>query len=769
MTPQAQRERWDALIRTRASSSYLGFVFAVVVVVAALLAFLPRAPAPRFVSYALTRASADLLQREIAPMALGEEELRGWRLDEITIDRFRARFSLVSSGDEAVVLVSHVTDEPSPPDLPCKTPAVLPGEERAWRLWEQRGPSLLGVACAPDQGGEEAARVLMRRLIAADEGGRLEGLWSEVRSDAYLSKGAASIRPRHVLVRSLRAGWLVLFGLMAWCGGGALMAFGRARESAGRALSLRVGRLVAIALIAITLAGFLLRVALATWGPGDFWMNQHQAFSGDGLDLRYGSAPIALIDLVFLLGFRPDFSTLIGLNLLLSALAAPLTAWLVFALRRGSGAPDRGSSSGAGGCTTCGAAPAAGLMSAGMPWALFAALLVAVQPLLVRHGGEGHRQAVVLVLALIAMAAMADYFGSRRPLWLAVVALAGSLCVLSRPEGLLIVPILGLMVVVLTHYRELMRSPRDSPALWGAGATLLILIAWRLLGELFPLYAPEQGYLWLTPYFLRPGHTLWVNSDFVPWPVIGLALSGLVVAVARRRRVMLWVGLSLLGVTHAVGWLATAGPILTSARYWTLSLPFVCLAAAFAFEESGAALNAWWGRRPAYAACAALLVVVTATSVQGARSLARPTTVDEEWRFIMEVVPTLEPGTTVLYPWSFDWPDVGFKFAGLQFPSVVYGAPEQRWVGWRGEPVSCHDGPVIYYHSAICFNPELPHETREVCGRKEQLRLPPLVTREILAVPMGYESYRPGPSGALRVGFFELAPEGCHHEPADLP
>jgi hypothetical protein len=701
-------------------------VFAAVAAITAILVSLPRS-SEQPAQYAFTARSSDILRDAIRPLELSQEVLPGWLLTALSIERYYGRFSLRSDDGWAEAHIHHVsTTSPPLSDAPVES-------------YETTGRSLRVLVHASDRQASAPTHLLVEQLLAADHAGELDQMWAAVQR-AELATDQRY--PRHPFVRALRGVWVVFIALLVWC------AYANIRESRAR----RRWLAHAAALLGLTLVALTLRSVWETEGPGDLWLNLLPVFKGDGLDARgYGSAPIALIDLLFL-AFADDFSTVIHLNLVLGTLAVPLMAWFIHAK-----------------------AVATTGRHAEAPMVYVAAAIVAVQPVLIRHSGEGNRQPLVLALALVAMAALFETVRTFRWERFVLSLLAAYLCLASRPEGALVVPVLGLLVLFFADWRKVAKNPLRDPAFGCLLGLMALVAAWWLHQSLSSVQLAPSAYLEFDLNVLRPGNVLWLDPAFVPKPVTVLCLLGLGAGIITRHRGMTWVALSLLGVTYAAGSASdirmetTNEIVLAATRYWTLALPLVAAAAAFASNETGSIIKRKLGRRfgsrparrLAHSVLIAGMALVTADNVMTSRAIARPTTVDEEWAFLLEVLPTLPEGATVL---SVDMQhlspilDLGLNFPELHFPAVLAGAPRFEWRSWLGQRLPPSRGPIYFYRGGVCHNPDIPTKANKICHRLvRDLKVGIFAERKIVSRPHSVERYLSDESGMLRIGLYEIA------------
>ncbi len=428
--------------------------------------------------WVLLPEAGDIIQRAAQPFSLEKPVASGWEWSHLTIERRQARFTLTGPDGQAHLWLHH-------PDARLESY----GEKVAYR-------KVAFVLPAQAEPGFDVATKLARQIGESESTGQLDGLWHDVDP-----RGADDPRrfSRHA-VHVLQNAWILLFALLGILSVRLLHDHGTSH------------RKEILFLGALAMGSFLIRYFFASWGPGDLQMNLYLAFSDIGQsDLKYGAAPSAFLALLFHI-LPASFDTVVFVNLVLGSLAPVL---MVLMSRAWFGRRD-------------------------VAW--WAGVLLAVQPLLIRHAGVTNRQPFVLFTALVALATLAFFLSGRhRHRWIALLTsgLAVLLCVRTRPEAVfLFMP--GLLLVVLAQPLRALGSRQALkhgalvglawlPALFSFLATNVI---WP--GD-FPLRRITEhmsvlvsGPAWETFVFAR--------FDMVPAGFVLLALIGCLVSVLRRKR-----------------------------------------------------------------------------------------------------------------------------------------------------------------------------------------------------------------------------------------
>jgi hypothetical protein len=433
--------------------------------------------------------------------------------------------------------------------------------------------------------------------------------------------------------------------------------------------SAREGRLrLPLALGALFIAGLGLRWSLATFGPGDLWVNQAAAFTAvyRGLGLPpYGGAPVALIRLAFAV-FGESYSLLIWVGLITGA-AAPVV--LVLALRR---------------------------LGRGEVEAWVGGALLALHPLAVRFAGEGNRGAQVVFLFCLCLFAFASWLARERRGWLALGVAAALLMCHSRPEA-----IMGLVPLATLG---LWKAPtwRHRGELVVAG---LLVVGFVVAQALHPSTVLQTSagnlpyqYMRLFPPF-SPETAFWVDPVYVGFGLLVLTGFGAVLGILELDPLPTSAVLGLLVISYLTQSEPSGDLNLANVRYQMLAIPCAVLASAYAVSRVTGVIP----RPRARAAVAALAVVgIGATMVRPLREVTAATTVDEEFHFVRALIEELPPNAQILAPYDPLVIELGMRPLGWVM-AVTHPGGGGGWTIWDPrEPLPDVAGPRYYYHSASC-------------------------------------------------------------------
>ncbi|MBM4372020.1 MAG: hypothetical protein FJ098_10230, partial [Deltaproteobacteria bacterium] len=462
-----------------------------------------------------------------------------------------------------------------------------------------RSPS---VAIQPGGDDPDSARLAARLLERL--GPDFTALWQDRSIDLDQREAAQGLElaePRRLLGRHPAELWLLvdhfLWLLLGVLGSWQLIASLR-RGPRSRPLH-------AAALLALLAGALGLRIARATWGPGDLYLNVAEVFWGKP-SVLYGNAPNALLLMLFEV-LPAATETLVAVTLVLGTLAVGL-AWL---LARELAPED-----------------------AWFRWC--AGLAVAAQPILVRFSGEANRQMYVLSLGTLALWSWVRWERHGRLLDGAAGVVAATLCVHSRPEAF---PLLLLLALISLRppRREGGGRPRWSPILL-AMAFGVYAAYWATSFRASSMQSTYVGNLFSPGrFFLGPSVNLWLDPAFTPAALIAFLPLGLLAAARRRARWAGWVAAGLLGFAVMATSMPTGGDgvrQLASARYQTLAVLLASLASAWGTAELLRFVAGRWPRRGLPVAIPLLLLLVAGTGVSPFLGVTRPTTLDHEYRLM---------------------------------------------------------------------------------------------------------------------------------------
>lgn len=414
-------------------------------------------------------------------------------------------------------------------------------------------------------------------------------------------------------------------------------------------------------MVLLALAAVGVRLALATWGPGDLQLNLHPEKAN-----VYGPAPYAVAWALERL-LRPD--DLVPVLVAASAALGGAAVLIVALFLREAGASRR--------------------------VALAAALLLAIHPVAIRLSGDCERQMYVLAAQAAALLAVAAAHFRGRWWPLAVFVLAGVLGTYSRPEGV---------------------------AVWGAAAFVTLLLPWSRKTAFVVVVAAAGIGLGVLRYagdFLVQVRSASTALDFLPpviadpgfTPVVAILLFAAGAALAVRARDRLLAGLAVLALLASLPALfhPTWGMRLASTRYQLQALvPFVAVAA-FGLAALGRIAIARFAAlgRPAFVPVVVALIV--AASVPAMLRVTRPVSVDNEFAFLRRALPLVPRGAVIF----FAHPDgrVGdvAGFRGMVPLSDWVGRGDIRWRLWD-ESAPATPPPAFFYRQPACLLPTDPTE-----------------------------------------------------------
>ena len=505
----------------------------------------------------------------------------------------------------------------------------------------------------------------------------------------------------------------------------------------------RLPRPEQLGLLALVAGAFVLRLAVATWGPGDFVVRQfgafeeHQPYS----DLYHGNAPLALWRLVFLVLPATD-TTIIAFGLLFATLAVPL----VVLLTRELGA-DRLTAFGAG-------------------------FLLALHPIAVRFAGDMSRVPHVLFLSALALWALAAYGRRRKSPLLVVFVLSAWLSARSRPEGAMVLGCAGLLLLVV-HF-DSWRRLRDRffrRELVAVAACAVLIVGSLVIAG---IYEPAIGRhlkvyedpLW-NPFTAKV--TPWLDTDYTSIVAIELAVAGAVAAVLLPSRLGLWAVLCLAALAYVnPDRVVTQGLLLCNVRYHALPLLMFSVVAAFGagrIGELAARLHGAWAKA---LAAGVLAVAVVSTSLVPLQEVCGARTIDHEYAFLRETIQKL-PADAVIY---FPLEDKGKNsfISSLRYVRIVsriFGRGEWRLWSLRHPEIQdnpADERPRYFYQSPACSvgGVVLPNAQKSLARLQARCREGmarsgdrPVFVREIPRVPFAWERFTRDP---VPIGFYQLSP-----------
>lgn len=495
----------------------------------------------------------------------------------------------------------------------------------------------------------------------------------------------------------------------------------------------------------------VLRLAMATWGPGDDQMRfagvlEPEFLMGGNLhaDFLLGNAPTALYWLLSrVLGYSefdsPMDLLVIAGNMVLGSLVVPFSVLLLRELKASV-------------TVSCGAGA-----------------MLAIQPVLIRFSGDMTRVSLVVFLAVVGLWFLARYPRTGRAIDLVSFALAAWLCARSRPEAGLVIAVAGLMVALVqaSKFKSLWDRPlfSSSFAVLVAGALSLAHLLFAMSQE--PSMGEKLGGLMERKTDFGAFSVFWADADYTSPVVMLFAAFGVLGALFYRNRIGIWAALSLLVLTLFSPEARTDNLAVAYARYGGLPiLVFTFLAASGLGDLVKTARK---GRRarlePWVLGVSAAFVL--ATSVVPISRVCAPRTVDLEYQFLRGVLPQLPEASLVYRPFKVkaDF-DGGFRNPGVVSKMLGHG----EWHVWP-PPEEPYDGPQFYYHAPVCYvSPqyllqEYPGATHILKNCWDGLAAAGAFPEHVITIPAVHFSGEPYVADEMTIGFYRLPRQRAQSAP----
>jgi hypothetical protein len=536
-----------------------------------------------------------------------------------------------------------------------------------------RSRRISNIFCV-DSDATKAAEPIIRSLQHRGTALSFSEIWepeageitSPTRNNAGTATGIGDFGPD--LSRQIRSAvtslWLLLLLLTAGALLGPLKSSfipGKRRQTLVLYTGLFVGALV-------------LRMALATFGPGDLKMVDEAALLMEyNVVPFHGPATHALLAVLFEIA-GPSDRIIVWMMLLCGALAVPVGAAVARRLWN---------------------SPAA---------AMGTGVAIMLHPVFVRMSGEASRQAHVLLLA--AMACLATLRAEDDRSWVnaGLAVVCTTLCVLTRPEALVLVPLLISLTIFLAV--EQRRLP-PLQVLVQHGLVLLTVIPYKMLIATDTAEMVNLAELFdrILPHFWAAESNAFMNLNFTPVAFLVLAVIALFAGVSRNRLTGLWAGLALFGIAIPLSTM-TIGKgdevQLASVRYHTLSLFVFCLLVGLGVPLLHQALVRFVRRPRVRNTVIAILLCLSALSLwYPYRQVTGTTTIDAEYEATREWLPQLPENAQIFTAYTQQIP---FDFS-LKPPvhlSVVLDRMDTDWWifpdDWGRQPA----GPVYLLTQSGC-------------------------------------------------------------------
>jgi hypothetical protein len=279
--------------------------------------------------------------------------------------------------------------------------------------------------------------------------------------------------------------------------------------------------------------------------------------------------------------------------------------------------------------------------------ALFASLLAALLPQQILWSATAAAEPSASLACALALAAAAYFTVSRTTIALVITAVATAYAIQFRPESILIVPVIALLLWQRT------RDELSGVRLWSAGAVFLLFAAVHF-AHMFAVRNEGWGTAdarlsldYVAPNFAVNGR-FYIADERFPVIVTALALAGLVVANGKSARTPLLLYFALF---FGINLLFYAGSYNYGAdvRYSLMNYPPIVLVAGL----GAAHLARWLETRPLRVPATAVVIAALLFQFLVYMPVVRATT-EEAWaartdvRFAESLVPTLRGNSYVL-------------------------------------------------------------------------------------------------------------------------
>jgi len=493
-----------------------------------------------------------------------------------------------------------------------------------------------------------------------------------------------------------------------------------------------------VALFSLFAAALGTRFAFATWGPGDFVIKQWESFGNHPIrvsaNFLQGNAPRALWSLLFQV-FPATDHTIVVFGILFGSAAAVLVTLAL--LEMGAGAVAS--------------------------WC--AGALLAIDPLMIRFSGTQDRMPQAAMLSAFSLWMLARHRKNQEGSNLVAFAASAWLCSSTRPEAGLIalVAILAIILVDANPLRALREPVLRLELLAAAGAALLGVagLAIELTytgGSAGPLSA-AGAWKWS----LDGSNAPFLSLSCTSIAVMVFGLTGALIGLQRRNRLLIWSVISLILVNHfcALGHISDgAGHVhLANARYRSLVILVFCIVAGQGIEQWIALATARFGARGRSWSFGVAALAIALTSVQPIIAATTPRTIDIEYGFIRSALQRLPPCATIYYPY-----DQQSHVGPLANPWVLSWVLDRgRWPSWPANgPVADTSCASYYYNGSGCslqadsVARQGPLAQRQLARCKVGMARSgkqPVVVAEIPARPFAHERFS---GDTIRIGFYKL-------------
>ena len=432
-----------------------------------------------------------------------------------------------------------------------------------------------------------------------------------------------------------------------------------------------------LALLVVFAGALLLRVLLATWGPGDdqyrhgvFFRHLTSGGFRPMMDFHLGTAPEVLWECLFAV-IPVTADAIVVVSLLFGSLATVLLALFL---------------------KEAGATRTA---------ALGGAVVLATYPLAVRFSGDMARTSHVIFLAAFALWSLARHRHSGRMRDLVFFVAGTVLCCRTRPEAGMIVALAGLFVACVHLSRRSLRERwfhAEIAALFftgvvGVGALAIASQHEASIGRELSVIQQLGG-------FGSFRFLTWIDRDYTSPVAMILPFFGIVAAVWLRDRTALWALLATVLLVVVLPDGHTEDLRVAYARYQGLLILSLAALSGAGVHLIDDRVRRWGNRAARWAVLAALAVALAVTSVSPLRKVCGPFTIDREYTFVHQALDLLPANARIYSPVAPLTDHVG----GFRNANTIFElAGREPWLSWPLPPTAPTDRPTYVYLAPACY------------------------------------------------------------------
>jgi hypothetical protein len=463
----------------------------------------------------------------------------------------------------------------------------------------------------------------------------------------------------------------------------------------------------------VFVAGVILRIGLANWGPGDLWMRHMTFFEEPGFSIgRYGNTGNALLSMLCVM-FPRDDRIVFLVTQSLSALSPLLMVYFVEEVSK---------------------RPSVAVLSG---------LVLCLQPVFIRHAGEAGLQPYVLFLTLYGLWLFARFRNTRNLGDLIVGSLAFCMAMIVRPEAVMSPFVAGVFVVTLAAGRlevllsyivgvlSLVISPvvvflgpichllarvgsRASRGILAQTLAAFICITLFYLSWIFLIDLGGQDsekirevyHFFIRRHYSVPSSasSIWLDSDYTPAPFIVLVVLGFLVGMTSRDRLVAAASTALLSMALVLPVFGSPVALqLAISRYQTL--PLIC--SSILIGTGLLWCGEWIQRIPQLQLRAIAMTVCVLGGIVSMRpalwNVTEARTIDQEYEFIKKTVGKLPADAKIYFSYYVGGGlDKGLKIpSGSSLLSSVAGYAH-LWHELDENSSVPDNQPVFYYRTASC-------------------------------------------------------------------